>query len=143
MVGAAEAVVTGAVKVTVAVADCAAVGVSVSVDGLAVTPEGRPEMETETEPLKEFSEEAVMVMALLVVPAVKESEAGEAERVKSGVGLGVESPPQERRSVVRTSVTASRATRARRRRRIPRTPLKKLSPMDDCRCHPDVNGSTG
>jgi hypothetical protein len=97
MPGAAAGVVMGAVNVTVAEADCMDVGESVSVDGLAVTPEGRPEMETEMLPVKELSEEAVMVMALLVAPAVKESEAGEAEREKSGVGLGEESPPQERR----------------------------------------------
>jgi hypothetical protein len=94
MVGAPEGVAMGAVKVTVAVADCVDVGESVSVEGLAVTPEGRPAMATETEPAKEFSEEAVRVTALLVAPAVKESEAGEAVREKSGVGLGVELPPQ-------------------------------------------------
>ena len=119
MVGAADGVVMGAVKVMVPVADCVAVGERVSVDGLAVTPEGRPEMETEMLPVKEFSEEAVMVMALLVVPAVNESEAGEAEREKSGEGLGVESPPHERKRDVRTNVAMSRATGATRRGRIP------------------------
>ena len=56
---------------------------SVSVDGLAVTPEGRPEMATETEPLKELSAVEVTVMALLVVPALRESEPGETAREKS------------------------------------------------------------
>jgi uncharacterized protein (UPF0254 family) len=105
-------VVTGAANVTVAEAGCAEVGLSVSVDGFAVTPEGRPEMETETEPLKEFSEEAVMVMALLVAPAVKEREAGEDVREKSGVGLGAASPPHERRREVNTRAAISRAAGA-------------------------------
>lgn len=95
IVEAAVGVVTGAVKVTVAEAACVAVGESVSVDGLAVTPEGRPEMEMLTEPLKELSDEAVMVTAVLVAPAVKDSEPGAAVREKSGVGFGVELPPHE------------------------------------------------
>lgn len=141
IVGAADGVVMGAVKVTVAVADCVDVGLSVSVDGLAVTPEGRPEMDTDTEPLKELSEAAVMVMALLVVPAVTESEAGEAEREKSGEALGVESPPHERSSEVRRSVAASRTTGATGRERIPRTPLRKITSAAGVRCHRDVNRS--
>lgn len=50
IVGVADAAVMAAVSV-VAAEGCA--GVSVSVDGLAVTPAGSPVMETETEPVKE------------------------------------------------------------------------------------------
>jgi hypothetical protein len=81
MVGEADAAVIGAMSVMVA-EGCA--GVSVSVDGFAVTPEGRPEMETETEPLKELSAVAVTVRALLVVPAARDNEPGEMAREKSG-----------------------------------------------------------
>jgi hypothetical protein len=49
-------------------------------------PEGSPEMVTEMEPLKELSGVAVTVMALLVVPALSDSEAGETAREKSGEG---------------------------------------------------------
>ena len=85
MVGVADAVVIAAVRVAVA-EDCA--GVRVRVDGLAVTPAGSPEMETEMEPLKELREVAETVMALLVLPALSESEPGETARVKSAAGLG-------------------------------------------------------
>jgi ABC-type sugar transport system substrate-binding protein len=81
IVGVADGVAMGAVNVVVA-EGCA--GVRVRVDGLAVTPEGRPEMETETEPLKELIALAVTVMALLVVPALRVSEPGETAREKSG-----------------------------------------------------------
>ena len=81
MVGVADAVVIAAVRVVVA-DNC--VDVRVRVDGLAVTPEGSPEMVTETEPLKELGEVVVTVIALLVVPALRESEPGETARVKSG-----------------------------------------------------------
>lgn len=82
MLGEAEAAVVTAVRVVVA-EGCAAVRVRVA--GLAVTPEGRPEMFTETEPLKELSAVAVTVMGLLVVPALRDSEPGETAREKSGV----------------------------------------------------------
>lgn len=81
MVGEADAAVMVAVRVVVA-DDC--VAVRVRVDGLAVTPGGRPVMETETEPLKELSGVAVMVMALLVVPALRVSAPGETAMEKSG-----------------------------------------------------------
>jgi hypothetical protein len=81
IVGVADGVAMGAANVAVA-EGCA--GVSVRVDGLAVTLEGSPEMETETEPLNELSAEAVTVMALLVVPALRVSEPGETAREKSG-----------------------------------------------------------
>jgi hypothetical protein len=81
IVGVADGVVMGAVKVVVAEGWA---GVSVRVDGLAVTPEGRPEMETATEPVKEFIGLAVTVRALLVVPALRVSEPGETAREKSG-----------------------------------------------------------
>jgi hypothetical protein len=89
MVGEADAAVIGAVSVMVA-EGCA--GVSASVDGFAVTPEGSPEIVTDTEPLKELSAVAVTVMALLVVPAAKDNEPGETAREKSGAGLGGQLP---------------------------------------------------
>src|SRR5581483_3342996 len=112
MVGAAEAVVIGAVKVRLA-EDCA--GVSVSVDGFAVTPEGRPEIATEIVPLNELSAEAVMVTALLVVPAFTDKLAGEAVSEKSGVDLGVELPPQvvRKRYRVKTAETRRAFTKGR------------------------------
>jgi hypothetical protein len=83
MVGVADTAVITAVRVVVA-EGCA--GVRVRVGGLAVMPEGSPEMVTEMEPLKELSGVAVTVMALLVVPALSDSEAGETAREKSGEG---------------------------------------------------------
>jgi len=77
----AAAVVIAALRVVVADSE---VGVRVRVDGLAVTPEGSPEMDTATEPLKELIGVRVTVMALLEVPAFRESEAGETAREKSG-----------------------------------------------------------
>jgi len=62
-------------------------------------------METETVPLKEFIGEAVTVMALLVAPALRLSEAGETASVKSGVGFGGELP-----QVVRSKRAARAAT---------------------------------
>ena len=80
-VGVAAAAVMIAVRVKVA-EGCA--DVSVSVDGLAVTPAGSPEAATEIEPLNELSGVAVTVMALLVVPALRVSEPGKTAREKSG-----------------------------------------------------------
>lgn len=51
---------------------------------MAVTPVGRPAIATEMEPVKEFFGVAVTVMALLVVPALREKEPGETPREKSG-----------------------------------------------------------
>jgi hypothetical protein len=114
MVGAAEGVVSAAAKERVA-EGCA--GDSVSVDGFAVTPEGRPEIETEMEPLKELSEVAVTVMALLVVPALRESEPGDTAREKSGVGLGGAVPPQvvSREMPIRDAMSPSALGRGRMR----------------------------
>jgi hypothetical protein len=83
IVGVADAAVIAAVNVVVA-EGCAEV--SVSVDGLAVTPEGSPEMAMEIEPVKELSGVAVRVMALLVVPALRDNVPGETPREKSGGG---------------------------------------------------------
>ena len=112
MVGAADAAVVAAVRVKEAEV---CVGVSVSVDGLAVTPEGSPEIDTETVPVKEFINVAVTVRALLVVPAFRLSEAGETASEKSGVGLGDELPPQEVRSesAVRAAMDPSALARLR------------------------------
>ena len=107
MVGVADGTEMAAVSVMLA-EGCA--GVRVRVDGLAVTPVGRPEMATEMEPLKELSAAAVTLMALLVAPAWRDSEPGETAREKSGTGFGVESPPQEvsreTASKAKTSVSA-------------------------------------
>jgi hypothetical protein len=81
MVGEADTAVVAAVRVVVA-DGCD--GVRVSVEGLAVTPEGSPVMDTEIEPVKEFIGEAVTVMALLVVPGLRDSEVGETATEKSG-----------------------------------------------------------
>lgn len=102
IVGAADAAVVAAVTVVEAEV-CG--GASVSVDGLAVTPAGSPEIVTETVPAKEFIEVAVTVMALLVVPALRVREAGETASEKSGVGCGDALPPQ----VVRTKSAVSAA----------------------------------
>jgi hypothetical protein len=99
-VGLADGAVAAAVSVMVA-DGCE--GVRVRVDGLAVTPEGSPVMDTETEPPKEFIEVAATVMALLVVPALRETEPGETARAKSGVGVGLELPPH----IVRSASAAS------------------------------------
>ena len=56
----------------------------VSVDGLAVTPDGSPVMATEMEPVKEFIGVEVTVMAPLVVPALSEREVGATDSEKSG-----------------------------------------------------------
>jgi hypothetical protein len=105
MVGAAEAVVIAAVRVVV---EDNCVGVRVRVDGLAVTPEGRPEMVTATVPPKVLRAEEVMVIALLVVPALRDNEPGETAREKSGAGLGGE-PPQvvSRKRVARAATRPS------------------------------------
>ena len=87
----------------------------VRVDGVAVTPEGSPEMETETEPVKELSELAATVMALLVVPAWRESEPGDTAREKSGVGFAEELPLQvvSRERVARAATMQSALARVR------------------------------
>jgi hypothetical protein len=112
MVDAADGVVMGAVSVTVA-EGCA--DVRVRLDGLAVTPEGSPEMATEMEPLKLFCGEEVTVMALLVAPALSEREVGDAVREKSGVGLGGELPPQvvSREMAIRDAMSPSALTGVR------------------------------
>lgn len=89
IVGVADGALRAAVRVVVA-ESCA--GVRVRVDGLAVTPEGSPEMVTVIEPEKELIAVAVTVMALLVVPALRVSEPGDKAREKSGAGFGGEFP---------------------------------------------------
>ena len=82
-VGVADATVAAAMSVVVAEGWAV---VRVRVDGFAVTPEGRPEMATAMEPLKELSAVAVTVIALLVAPALRERVVGETAREKSGGG---------------------------------------------------------
>ncbi len=63
---------------------CAVPGARVRVEGVAVTPAGRPVMATLTVPAKELIGLAVMLTGDPVAPAVMESEVGERARVKSG-----------------------------------------------------------
>ena len=109
IVGEADGAVVAAVRVVVA-EGCAEV--RVSVDGLAVTPEGSPVMDTEMEPVKEFIGVTVTVMALLVVAAFRLSEAGETVSEKSGVGWGDELPPQVMRSESAAGTTMHPSTLA-------------------------------
>ena len=106
MVGVAEAAVMTAVRVMLA-EGCA--GVRVRAEGLAVTPEGSPEMEIETELLNPLSAVTVTEIELLVVPALRATEPGETAREKSGVGLGGELPQvmsREREAKAATSPSA-------------------------------------
>ena len=134
MVGVAEAAVASAVRVVVA-EGCA--GVSVSVDGLAVTPEDRPEIETEIEPLKEFIAVAVTVIALDDAPALREVEVGETAREKSGLGLGGELPHVvSRKSVARAATPTSVLVRVGMARTCFRT--IDCTAMTTPRCHRGV-----
>ena len=75
-----------AVGAAVRVIFCDAAGETLIEVGEAVTPEGRPETETEIDPLKELIAEAEMVMSDPDAPACRVTEVGEAESEKSGVG---------------------------------------------------------
>ncbi len=70
-------------EVAVSVMLCAFPGVSVSVDGLAVTPEGSPLSATVTDPLKLLLGAAVTLICWPLLPMERVSVVGEAERVKS------------------------------------------------------------
>lgn len=73
----------------VSVMVCAVPGVRLRVVGLAVTPLGRPVMATLTVPVNAFKAVALILTCDPADPAVRVSEAGEAESVKSGVGVVV------------------------------------------------------
>ena len=65
---------------------CAVPGERVRVDGVAVTPVGRPAMAMATVLVKEFSGFAMMLTGDPVAPAVMDSDVGDSVRVKSGGG---------------------------------------------------------
>lgn len=132
MVGEAEATVIAAVRVMVA--GCA--GVSVRVDGVAVTPEGRPEMEMEIEPLKEFIGAAVIVIGLLVVPAFSDSEPGDTVSEKSASGLGAGLPQvASREAIVSAAMDPSALAKERMKRRLDKS---YCTAKEMRRCHRDV-----
>ena len=78
-----------AVDDAVSVTFCEAPGVSVRVEGLAVTPVGSPAMATETAPVKEFSAVAVTCTAEPLVPATRLRDVGVTEIEKSGAAATV------------------------------------------------------
>lgn len=63
-------------------------GVRLSVAGFAVTPAGRPAIDTVTLPANEFNGFAVTLTGEPEAPAVMVSEAGATDRLKSGGGGG-------------------------------------------------------
>jgi hypothetical protein len=79
-----------AVEAAVRVTFCAVPGVSDNVLGLAVTPEGSPEMVTETVPLKEFNAVARTLTGEPVVPATRVRDVGDTLSEKSGGGGAAE-----------------------------------------------------
>jgi hypothetical protein len=95
MVGAEDATLDAAESVMV----CGVPGARLSVAGVAVTPVGSPEIETETMPLKEFIEFAVNEICAPDAPLMMVVEAGVALREKSGAGGGeavfIPPPPHE------------------------------------------------
>jgi hypothetical protein len=97
----AEGAVMTAVSVVLCAAVCEEVGARVRVEGLAVTPVERPEMETVMEPTKELSEAAVSVMVAPAAPAVRAEEVGETVMEKSGEGVDLEPLPQAVRKMQR------------------------------------------
>jgi hypothetical protein len=76
----------GVVTVALRVVLCATPGARLRVAGFAVTPVGRPVMETVTFPEKAFTGVAVKLTCEPDVPAVIVSDVGATERVKSGGG---------------------------------------------------------
>lgn len=74
----------------VSVMFCEVPGVSVNVDGLAVTPVGSPAIVAETVPVKEFRAVALTLTVAPVAPATMLSEEGAMESEKSGVGGAAE-----------------------------------------------------
>lgn len=74
-----------AVPAAVSVIFCAVPGVSVRLEGLAVTPEGSPLSDTFTEPAKPFSADAFTENACPIAPAVSARLAGDVVKEKSGV----------------------------------------------------------
>lgn len=79
-------VVATAVGAAANVVLCAVPGERVRVDGVAVTPVGRPAMAMATVLVKEFCGFAMMLTGDPVAPAVMDSDVGDSVRVKSGAG---------------------------------------------------------
>jgi hypothetical protein len=86
VIDAVAAAVLDALRVT----DCAVPGVKVRVAGLAVTPAGRPDMETATVPLNAFAAVASTLVLAPAAPADMVREAGERVREKFAAGAAVE-----------------------------------------------------
>jgi hypothetical protein len=84
MVGAEDATLDAAESVVV----CGVPGARLSVAGVAVTPVGSPETETETMPLNEFMAFAVNEICAPGAPLTMVAEAGDALREKSAEAGG-------------------------------------------------------
>lgn len=74
---------------------CAVPGVSVSVEGCAVTPLGSPVIARDTMLAKPFTGAALMLICCAVPPGRRVTVAGVADKEKSASGAGLEPPPQE------------------------------------------------
>jgi hypothetical protein len=82
IVGMADATSSAAASVM----DCGVPGVRLSVAGEAVTPDGSPEIETTTVPLKEFREFASTEIGTPEAPLTIAADAGATVNEKSGAG---------------------------------------------------------
>ena len=83
-------VLVAAVAAAVRVMLCGAPGFTVTADGVAVTPAGRPERTTAVEAVKLLIAVAVTLTCWALAPAVRAIVAGSAEREKSAAGAGLE-----------------------------------------------------
>jgi len=81
-----------AVDEAVMVTFCGVPGVSVSVDGAAVTPDGSPPIATVMLPANPLAAVALTATVFPEAPAVTFTVEGEAVREKSAVGVGVPPP---------------------------------------------------
>lgn len=123
-----------ALEAAVRVRVCAVPGVSVRVEGLAVTPAGRPVSATETADEKPFAGVAFTETVCLAPAAIVAVE-GVAVRVKSGAGLeraGVLLPPQALRAASAKSVALYTAIRNESRIRAERTHLLQVEASKRC-----------
>ena len=80
---------------------CAVPGIKVNFDGLAVTPEGRPEIVTATVPVKPFCGAALTLMVCAWPPGLSAIVAGVEDSEKSAGWVGLtaacDPPPQDMR----------------------------------------------
>lgn len=81
---------TAAVEAAVRLSDAALPGVRVSVEGLTVTPVGRPESATATEPVNPLTAAAARLTDWPAAPAVSVRDVGLALKVKSAVVAAAE-----------------------------------------------------